>query len=113
MKSLRSEAQAAREHAEQIEGALASEREQVSAAASRLRLPIKRDDEKSAVRGSMTATTPRDETANAITPRKVVFSLSKYGANNKTKAGVADVTSAPFDAVDSFVPTNWKPNEIP
>ena len=28
-------------------------------------------------------------------------------------AGVAEVTSEPLEAVESFVPTNWKPREMP
>ncbi len=41
-----------------------------------------------------------------LSRRTVDFSPSKYGANNRTNAGVADVTNAPFEAVDSLVPTN-------
>ena len=34
-------------------------------------------------------------------------------AMGNTNMGVAHVTREPFAAVDSFVPINWKPNEIP
>ncbi len=78
----------------------------VNAAASRLMLPQNRDGESSALRGSITASTPSVEITNAMIRRGVDFSPSKNGANNKTKAGVADVTSDPLDAVESFVPTN-------
>ena len=69
---------------------------------------VKRADlaENSAVRGSMTATTPSDARIKAIIRRVVDVSPSRNGANNRTNAGVADVTSAPFDAVESLVPTN-------
>ena len=86
---------------------------QVSAAAIRLRLPINNGDENFAVRGSITISTPRNETPSANIRRKVFFSLSRKGANKSTNAGVADVTSAPLEAVDNFVPTNWNPNEMP
>ena len=79
---------------------------QVNPAASRLMLPQKSDGESSAFRGSMTANTPKVEMTSAKILCNVAFSPSKNGANNKTKAGVADVTKDPFDAVESFVPTN-------
>ena len=79
---------------------------QVSAAASRLMLPQNRDGDNSALRGSITASTPSVEITSAMILRGVDFSPSRNGANNKTKAGVADVTSDPLDAVESFVPTN-------
>jgi hypothetical protein len=34
-------------------------------------------------------------------------------AIGSTNIGVAHVTREPFAAVESFVPTNWKPSEIP
>src|SRR5258706_15471321 len=86
---------------------------QVSAAASRLMLPQNREGDSSALRGSMTASTPKVEINRAIIRRVVVCSPSKRGANSKTNAGVAEVTSDPFDAVESFVPTNWNPSEMP
>ncbi len=86
---------------------------QVSAAASRLILPQNKVGESSALRGSMTAITPSVETASAIIRLVVVRSPSKKGANSRTKAGVAEVTSEPLEAVESFVPTNWNPSEMP
>ncbi len=85
----------------------------VNAAANKLRFPRNKVDEKLAVRGSITAITPAVAATNAMTRRGVVCSRSRNGANNKTKAGVADVTNEPLEAVDSFVPTNWNPKEMP
>ncbi len=78
----------------------------VSAAASRLIFPQNKDGDSSAVRGSITAITPSVEMTRAIIRRGVVRSPNMNGAKSKTKAGVADVTSEPLDAVESFVPTN-------
>src|SRR5512139_3654545 len=82
-------------------------------AASKLRFPRKSDEERFAVRGSMTAMTPSVETASARLLRQVGFSWSRNGAKSNTNAGVADVTRAPLEAVESFVPTNWNPSEMP
>jgi len=46
---------------------------QVRAAAIRLRLPMNNEDENSAVRGSMTASTPSSDVTNANIRRKVGF----------------------------------------
>ena len=76
-------------------------------------MPQYREGENSALRGSMTATTPSVEMTSAIMRREVIFSPNRSGANKSTKAGVADVTSDPLEAVDSFVPTNRNPRETP
>ncbi|MBI1854686.1 MAG: hypothetical protein HYR93_02275 [Chloroflexi bacterium] len=86
---------------------------QVNAAAIRLMFPQNSAGDSSALRGSITAITPSVEIINATMRRAVVFSPSKKGAKSKMKAGVAEVTSEPLDAVESFVPTNWNPSETP
>ena len=68
--------------------------------------PQNKFGESSALRGSMTAITPNVEMISARIRRVVVFSASKKGAKIKMNAGVADVTNAPFEAVDNLVPTN-------
>ena len=79
---------------------------QVNAAASRLILPQNSEGDSSAVRGSMTASTPSVDRTSAMMRLVVGFSPNRNGAKMSTKAGVAEVTSDPLEAVDNFVPTN-------
>ena len=79
---------------------------QVRPAKNRSKFPKNKEGNSSAVRGSMTASTPNVEIARAITRHADIFSRRIKTANNNTKAGVADVINAPLDAVDNFVPVN-------
>ena len=86
---------------------------QVSAAQSRLILPKKYPGEIWAERGSRTMITPTVARIKLNKRFRVIRSPSIQNANYTTKTGVAEVTKAPLDAVDNFVPTNWKPSEMP
>src|SRR5512145_1468151 len=79
---------------------------QVRAAATSDRFPQNMSGESRAVRGSITATTPAVANASASTRVRVTRSPSSQAAKISTKAGVAEVTRAPLDAVDSRVPMN-------
>lgn len=81
-------------------------RAHVRAAATRLKFPKKRDESSSAVRGSITARTPRDAMNRAIILLNVIFSPRIGAAKMRINAGVAEVTRDPFEADDRFVPTN-------
>ena len=54
----------------------------------------------------MTARTPRLARMIASSLLRVMVSFKRKKAKGSTSAGVADVTSEPFAAVDSLVPIN-------